>query len=552
MKFFQYIFLLTVFSAWVGSTSAQTDPLAGKDTLTLENERIEDVIDSNKPRLNPPKPKAPKPSTEDIRYDSKDFQIETDFQPNPPNPRPIELQTEEQPAYGNMVKLGFGRFSTPLLQLYLNNAKERDFDYGVNFTHHSSHNDKIELRNFRQDYGSINGSLQSDVFKLYGKFDMYNTAYSNYANTTDTTTVSDAMKDTLGMGFSRIGFSAGVMSLDDPDLPYYYDLGLKIRSYTGQRENREFHFDIAPTGGFFITEDFSVDVEALLNVGTAKIGGINQRRNFLGFKPAVVYEGTGFQARLGFAWNRFKNNIDSVAYSQLGPWIEASFALFPEELNVIAGVTSGMTYNNYYDMIYENPYLSNSVEIKPTLEKLNVYGGIKGNFGQQFDYSAKVYYKRIENPLIYFTPVDGTFFTAIYDSLMTVVGVHAEVNYDLDSDIKAGAAFNLNTYNTSTIEKNFHAPPARFDIYAAYTWNKKLIVNGELNVYSQTPVSQRENGQVFSRGTFVNVGLSADYRITDKFSVYLKTNNLLSGNYQRWHNYPERPIDFSGGLTFIF
>ncbi len=549
MKSYKYICLLISLFACLSMTQAQNDPLAGKDTLTLENERIDDVIDSNKPTIGTPKLKLSKPSTEGIRYDSKDFKIETDFKPTPPDPTPIDLAAEEHVAYGNMVKLGFARFTTPLLKVYLNNTKETDYDYGMDFTHQSSHNDRVEFRNFRKDYGSLNGSIQNDAFKLYGKFDMYNTAYNNYA---DTANIREGNTDTTRMSFTRVNFKAGITSLDDPDLPYYYDLGLKLKNYDGQRENREFHLNILPRGGFYITEDISLDIKSELTVSTAKIAGNSQRRSFLGFQPSLVYESTGFQARAGFAWNRFKNNVDSTAFSNLGPWIEASFAILPEELSVIAGVTSGMTYNYYYNMIYENPYLTNDIEIKPTIEKINVYAGIKGNIGQQFDYSAKAYYKRVENQLIYFAPPEGAYFSALYDSLMTAVGVHVEINYDLNSDIKAGAAFNLNTYNTSTVEKNFYATPLRFDIYAAYTWDKKLTINGQMNLYSQTPVSQRLNGDIFSRTTFVNVNLSADYRITDRFSVYLKVDNLLSANYQRWNNYPERPIDFGGGLTFVF
>ncbi|RMG29513.1 MAG: hypothetical protein D6730_03780 [Bacteroidetes bacterium] len=549
MKSLKYIALFIMGFALAGQGLAQTnDPLGGKDTLVLENERIEDVISSEKPPLNPPKAKLPKPETEDLRYESKDFQIETDYEPTPPEPMPIELKSEEEALYHNMVKLGIGRFVSPLFQLYLNNGKDYNVDYGLNFTHRSVEQDKLEFRKFREDYGTLNGSIQSDAFKLYGLFHMYNTAYYNYA---DTATIAQN-PDSAKMSFTRVNVKAGIASLDDPDLPYYYDLGLALRNYDGLRGNREFHIDLLPTGGFYITEDFSLDVKAEINLISGKIGSQKLNRSFLGFAPALVYESQGFQAKLGFAWNRFKKKVDSTAFSNLGPNIEASFALFPEELSVIAGVTSGMTNNHYYDMIFENPYLNDTVDIKPTIEKLNIYGGIKGNVGQRIDYTAKVYYKRVQNPLIYFTPVGGAYFAAMYDSLMTVVGVHAEVNYDLSHDLKIGGALNFNNYKTSTVEKNFHAPPLRIDANVEYVWNKKLTLIGNMNVYSQTPVSQFQDGNIFDRSTFVNLSLSADYRVIDRFSVYLRADNILNGNYQRWYNYPERPLVFGGGLTFIF
>lgn len=536
--------MLAALAAW-----GQTDPLGGKDTLTLENERIEDVIESNKPSLNPPKPKPPTLTTEGIRYESKDFQIETDYEPAPPDPKPLELEPENAYLYNNFVKAGIGRFTTPLLQLYLNNGEDPNVDYGLEFTHHSAHNDKVEFRQFRRDHGKISGSLQNESFKLYGLFGLYNTEYFNYG---DTLNINDGNSDTTRMVYTRVNFDAGLKSLEDPRLPYYYDLGLGLKNYDGLRGNREFHFSLLPKGGFFITQELSLDAVSEFTFISSRIGGAGQNRTFMGFAPQIVYESAGFQARAGFAWNRFKKNVDSTAFSQLGPKIEASFALFPEELSIIAGVTSGMTNNHYYDMIHTNPYLTDSVDIRPTLEKINVYGGLKGNVGQRLDYTAKVYYQRVENPLVYFVPEEGAYFEALYDSLMTVFGVFAEVNHDLTSDIRAGASLNLNRYNTSTLERNFHAPPLRLDVYGSYTWEEKLTVRARANFYSQTPVSLFENGDVLSRGTFVNVSATGDYRVTERFSVYVALENLLSGTYERWHNYPERPIDISGGLTFIF
>ena len=57
MNKFIYIAIGLFLFSFIRQASAQNNPLGGKDTLTLENERIEDVIDSDKPFIKLPLPR---------------------------------------------------------------------------------------------------------------------------------------------------------------------------------------------------------------------------------------------------------------------------------------------------------------------------------------------------------------------------------------------------------------------------------------------------------------------------------------------------------------
>ena len=85
--------------ALVGSIShsyGQNDVLGGQDTLVLENDRIEDVIESDKPALNFPKSDIPTPSLEDFNYDPLKVFMETDYTPRPPQVKPLEPQGRDR------------------------------------------------------------------------------------------------------------------------------------------------------------------------------------------------------------------------------------------------------------------------------------------------------------------------------------------------------------------------------------------------------------------------------------------------------------------------
>ena len=530
---------------------SQQDPLAGKDTLVLENERIEDVIDSEKPYLRPPYQNIIKGDPEQMNYQSKDFHVETDFEPAPPQIKPMEQEKPED-LKNNFIKLGLGRFMTPFGQIYLNKGRDRNVDYGLDFTHHSSHKDNIPLRKFRRDYGNIRLDLIEKDYSLKTRLQVYNTRYFNYA---DTVFSSDAVKreDSLKNGFTRVKAGVNLLTNYDPSADYEYDLGLDISYMGGNRGNTEFLLGLKPTGAYFLTDYAKAGITTDFVFARANLVGTSQGRIFVDALPHIAFDNGDLGLKLGANLNYFNNSSDTIkGVSFVGVVAEASYAIDPDGFTIMAGYTSGMINNTYQDMLFENPYLARMVDIKPTIEKMNVYLGVKGNVAEQLDFSARLYYKRIENQLIFFSPEQGVYFSALYDSLMTVFGTHIEVNYDLEENIKAGAALNLNAYQTSNVDRYYHAAPVRLDLFGSYTWNEKLTADAEFFIFGPRPMSLAETGDLITQGPFVDVNLGADYRITNGFSVYVSVNNLLNSNYQRWHNYPERKIEFSGGITLSF
>jgi outer membrane receptor protein involved in Fe transport len=51
---------------------------------------------------------------------------------------------------------------------------------------------------------------------------------------------------------------------------------------------------------------------------------------------------------------------------------------------------------------------------------------------------------------------------------------------------------------------------------------------------------------------WLDLGLGAEYRITDRFSAFLKLNNLLNQGYERWYNYPVQGLNVLAGVGFSF
>jgi hypothetical protein len=57
---------------------------------------------------------------------------------------------------------------------------------------------------------------------------------------------------------------------------------------------------------------------------------------------------------------------------------------------------------------------------------------------------------------------------------------------------------------------------------------------------------------VVSAPAFSDIGIGLEYRFYKRFSLFLEANNLAAQTYERWYLYPERPLDFRGGLSAVF
>ena len=540
----------------ISHSYGQNDVLGGQDTLVLENDRIEDVIESDKPALNVPKSDIPTPSLEDFNYDPLKVFMETDYTPRPPQVKPLEPQGRDR-LYHNMIKLQFGRYVTPHASLFLNNGPNRDNDLGLQFTHESSHNDEITYRRYREDYGTIYGSAQSGSNEYKGSLHIYNTQYFNFADPIADgienfrEDVRSLIEDSIRMHFTRLDLQGSLQSLQNDKKTYFYDVGARARYYNGKRENSELHLTLNPSGGVELTDELLLHTDLEFTYTRADIGPSVQDRTFFTVVPTLEFAKGPFKGKLGLVFNAYNNDIDTASISNLGPIGELSYSLF-DGLTVMAGVSSGMQYNQYYDMIFTNRYLSRNVEIRPTVEKFQVYGGIKGRVSSAIDYSAKVYFKRLENALVFTVPFDQAYFEASYDSLVEVLGITGEIKYKLSDQLSVGGNLTYENFTMSQLPKYFHVAPFRADAYVRYAWKDKLLAQANLGFFSNTPMGIDQNGEEFTRDALPLLNLHGEFKVLERFYVHLAVDNILDFSYQRWLFYPERNFDIKGGFSFIF
>ena len=448
--------------------------------------------------------------------------------------------------YNNMVKVGYGRFGTPLGKLYLNTGRNDNLDAGLDFTHLSASNGQVDYAEFREDYGTGRVNYYVNDHAMGVKAYVNNTNYFYYADTI--LAEQPEAKDSLRQTFTKVDATAYLKRNYDPEV-VNYDVKLRFRNFSDRYKNKDLHIGVTPDFGWKINENFGAGIAGNFTFSNSSFDSVSTSRVFVDFTPVASYELENLKLTAGLKVNSYS---DSNSVFGAFPILRAEYQVIPKKLQLFAGLKGEMKYNTYYDMVETNRYVTRSPDIRPTKEMLNIYAGGSAGLHKDFNLSAKFYYKKVENQLIYFAPENGTFFNTVYDSAFGETGADIALIYNRDDKIRAGIEGQFRSFKTSNIAYNFNMPATRVDFWASYNFAKKVLVTTEVYFFGGRTMSMDSAGAAITQNAMADINLYADYRFSERISVFLELNNILGNKYYRWHNYLERPLDVKAGLTLAF
>jgi outer membrane receptor protein involved in Fe transport len=226
-------------------------------------------------------------------------------------------------------------------------------------------------------------------------------------------------------------------------------------------------------------------------------------------------------------------------------------------------VRGGSTLNNYEKIISENPYVLPGLDVSNTRTRIEGEIGAKGKFSTLFAYRLKASYAMIDSMYFFVNSTE-----AINDRGTTNKGLlsNFDVQYDNISKITVGLELsakynnldvlfftNYIRYRMDTLENAWHKPNVEAGLHTRYKTGA-FIFTLNTQFRGKTPVllPVGYGAHTTSTKAYVNLGLSAEYRITEKISVFLEGNNLLNRHYQDYYLYYHPGIIAGGGLTFSF
>src|SRR5690606_36600374 len=131
-----------------------------------------------------------------------------------------------------------------------------------------------------------------------------------------------------------------------------------------------------------------------------------------------------------------------------------------------------------------------------------------------------------------------------------------------------GGRVNFNEFDLQQQEEAWYTPKMRLAASARFNISDKLYIDGELLFEGQTyglvqdadiDLSAEAAIEIVTAGmrkttvpSFADLSAGAEYRATDRIGVYVRLNNMVGTNYERYLFYPRLGMNVIGGVNFSF
>jgi hypothetical protein len=277
--------------------------------------------------------------------------------------------------------------------------------------------------------------------------------------------------------------------------------------------------------------------------------------------PSYIYRDDLMKASAGL-------NIEGI-YNGYGlrynfyPFLAFHFIAYEGILIPYLEITGGSNLNNYEKIITENPYVLPGLDVSNTRTRIEGEAGVRGNFSSIFAYRLSASYTMIDSMYFFVNSAEP-----INDPILLGTGLRSnfDVAYDNISKITIGlelsAKFrnleamifsNYTKYSMDMEEKPWHKPAIDAGLQVRYKLNPCIFTLDAL-YRGETPVLLPASyvARTTSTKAYLNLGLTAEYRITEKFSIFIQGKNLLNRPYQNYYLYYQPGITVGGGLSYSF
>jgi len=466
--------------------------------------------------------------------------------------RPLRMKDQRlEKFYGNYVKAGFGNYVTPYFEGYINSKRNQQYTYGAHVNFLNSKKGPVD------DENSGSGRFDVDLFgKAFGKnatlsgdFGYHRRNYHFYGYDDNAEVDADSIKQV----YNTISLKGAIENTNKSDA-LQYKLGLQYDHMTDDYEAKEGELQLGFKGGYDLSEDASVNLNAGLSLISREDQSIETSRNLFRISPIVGFNVAGFDIEAGFNAVYEDDTIGSSDDLHFYPMAKASYEL-SSVFEVYAGIRGDIQKQTLRQMVAVNPYLQANQSIFHNNKTFDFYGGINGKVNNNIGFSAGLSVANYRN-LHYFIndPSDQARFIAAYDTENTaLLNLFGELTLSNES-FRTTFRGDYWGYDASDEigGEAWHRPNYQLSIISTYNLYDKLLFNAEFYTYGGIKAIDIVNNDEVTLDTAFDLSLKADYLISKQVSAFLQFNNIFSQNYELYYRYPVRKLQFMAGVTYSF
>lgn len=479
----------------------------------------------------------------------------------------------------NFLLAGFGSRISPIFLFKHNSHLTKKLAFGVGLKHFSSWLDLKEYAPSSFMNNAVEISLTSGGnrdLKVGANVFYKNDTYHFYgvktaAWTGDQTSLAHAAPSQM---YNTIGAHLGLTSTNTRLGDLIHDFGLDYHYLFGRVGNGREHFanmdyDLGVANSWWGSKNHPQQLGVAIGVQY----GYNEFRENQGVSrllakvnPYFEMKNDYFRLHLGARLDAATKFRSTQGLIKVYPDVKGSLFVLNKALEFYAGLNGGRKLFTYSDLIEENPFVATFLNMEITNVKLGFDGGIRTNIMNTVDVHVGVRYRHTDNDLFYrqcITPAysgmvsDRPYnsFDLVYDETR-LVSVLGNIRWLAFDKLTVDAGFTYNDCDPVNEEHAWYRPTTEgnlklnFQLNDALSFNANFLYQG--GRWGQRAAHSGLEEQAVKLNDVYDLGLGADYMIRDRFTVFVKADNLLNRKYQLYLDYPVTGIEAFVGLKMAF
>ncbi len=569
------LFICLIIANWGSIAQEKEDETLDTERVVIVKAYTPTISDAFKVKSTPILNDSVTQKKKQIRYSIFSVPVASTYTPakgraaNIDRPKPIEI-------YDNYATLGFGNFTSALAEFYSNFQLNRSDNLGIYMHHNSSQGGIDEILVEDKFYNTsldLNYTSRSRDY-TYGIEIGAEHQLFNWYGLPETPTLTQEEINAIDPQQNYFGAKlGGKLQFDDL---YFKKASLNYRFFGDAQGSIEHHAVVKPTfefemGNSLITTNFIVDY--LSGSFDRDLDPAQQIPNDygvlnLGVNPSLVILRDNLTLHLGAAvyYSIDTENDDNDFF--IYPKVTASYRLLDDNVIAYGGLEGELNQNSYRDAVQQNPFVSPTLIIEPTNNLYDAYVGLKGKISEVVSYNFRgSYISEDEKPLIVNNPRTtlllegfdyGNSFSYRYDDVTTLVG-YGELNVEISKKFKLGAAAEYFSYDNEDEQEAWNLPEVKASVLLDYQINKQwfagaqLFYVGERKDIDHTVITSPTLPEAtVTLDSYFDANINIGYRLDEQLSFFVKGNNLVGENYERWVNFPVQGIQVLGGVTYKF